>query len=1246
MRFKKQTLLPLIISLIFFLIPFFWLKPGEMDLGGDSSRLYFYNPLSYLLSSTLYGITASGFGSENINYVAFPFISFLAIIRHFLSPTVTISIFHGLSLSMAFLFSFLSIKEIIKGNRDKLSLIETYASIVGGLTYSLSPALIDGWEHVLLTHDQIFLNPLMFYLLLRFFKTSNSAYIVLATLVTFIFSHNFSVIAAPPVFAFYPMSILFIIAYTKIILKRKIALKPLIFGFILFLGLQSFHLIPQISSIFSSGTSINLTIFSDDSKFIRGLDYFLAVAPSVKASINLLAFPQGTMPGNFSWIFFVFPFIILSSYFFNKQKTLLLLTFFFLITLFFATGNVTKTGLNFYANLFNIPGFSMFRNFYGQWQYVYIFFYALLFALSLSIVISKLKRKYVGILTIILIIILVANASSFLRGDVIRRYLWQSNNVSSVLKMDPQYEKILSYIHSLPLDGKILTLPLTDPSYQLIAGVNGGAYEGPSTISYLAGRKDFPGYAEFAQYNSLILNLLKSGDFETFKEILGVLNIKYVFYNADPKVYDSFPGFSYQYVRGYLPIDQTGYRELVDKLSLKEIKNIDNKFFVYEVPDKYFLPKLYVPTRMISSTAKKDVNVPIYFDSSDNRTAFFNPLEIKGYPIKFNDPYIEVKNNSSFLDFFKNSEDSRLGWAFVSQSPKSILYPIVVWRENQSFSKLKVIDDFYIDRAIFFAEKRINELVAYGDDMSLIKNVKSIDELNNTWKEPNLINAIVFGKYNYWETNLVRFQRSIYDLIDKIESPNNSTYSQITNKALVKRQMFLYKKRLIDYIRNSRFSNPEKIYINDLTLKMFDSIYKRLDLQIPSPQTITYQVDGLAKGDYDLFIEKSGIKDFSSNWEIVADGQKISSQNIKEGTDWLDYSPLNIENSKTQYIDFQIKNPKNLLSDASWDLVENKTADSGLTNLSVENIKALNTNGLITYISHLNPKSYYILSFDYLTYGKNFKLGWYEKDIQGKVLGSDVAVGDNFLDSTSWKNYKTILVSGDYSNSAYIQITKDIKNPLIDDITPELPSNKINIKNLSLVQMPTPRIFLRKISTESSKDNLPNVKFTRINATKYIIDISNVKNPFMLIFANAFNNKWKLVDTKANAKGVKGEIARIIGYLGGKLGGISAQKNPVITNTVQNYYNGEISQGKINDFFLNGNTFETWGKNEVSQLTHFPSSYANAWYITPKDLGGKSQETLILEMSTQKLFYLGLFISFLILAVNLFLLIWLIIKNR
>src|SRR3989338_392303 len=111
---KYRLIPPFIITFLLFLIPFFWFKPGEMDLGGDSSRLYFYDPMRYLISQALYATSNSGLGGENLGHFCIPFFLFLAGLKSILrSPTALIVFVHGVSLSVAFLSCYLIVKQLL-----------------------------------------------------------------------------------------------------------------------------------------------------------------------------------------------------------------------------------------------------------------------------------------------------------------------------------------------------------------------------------------------------------------------------------------------------------------------------------------------------------------------------------------------------------------------------------------------------------------------------------------------------------------------------------------------------------------------------------------------------------------------------------------------------------------------------------------------------------------------------------------------------------------------------------------------------------------------------------------------------------------------------------------------------------------------------------------------------------------------------------------------------------------------------
>src|SRR3989344_5422239 len=428
------------------------------------------------------------------------------------------------------------------------------------------------------------------------------------------------------------------------------------------------------------------------------------------------------------FVFIILPVIILLGFLWNnlwnKRKTMLLTGIFFLIIIFFVSANITDIGLNFYKALFNIPGFSMFRNFYGQWGYVYLFFYTILLGQSLAIVLSKLKRKHSSSLAVFIALLLVITAWPFINGSLVNKTLWQSKDVKVAILMDPQYEEVLSFIRSLPIDGKVLTLPLNDPGYQILAGKDGGAYQGPSTISYLTGRNDFSGYNGLAPFSELFLLWVREKDYQSLQRLFSNLNIKYIFYNSDTYIYDeSFPKFPYNYVKNFLPKNQQSYKKFLEQLPIYKIKDFGEKYHIYSIRDDLYLPHIFVASDTVYST-----NPLIPYSTlsveEDSRSVVLNLEGAK----KGDNIMLKAQNNNS-LNYLINNYHLHRHEPFISRKLDDFFYPFVLLKEKFELWKIKNNRDQYLDFSLLYTSKRIFELDKFEKGMRIPKT---------KWEEPKI----------------------------------------------------------------------------------------------------------------------------------------------------------------------------------------------------------------------------------------------------------------------------------------------------------------------------------------------------------------------------------------------------------------------------------------------------------------------------------------------------------------------------
>ncbi len=1218
----KYLLLPIIVTVLIFFIPFFWLKPGEMDLGGDNSRLYFYDPIAYLVSQSLYSVSHSGLGGENLSYFGIPFFLLLAFVKSLVhSPTILISIFHGLNLSIGFFSCYLVVKELLKREEETTrqnELIIEASSILAGLYYTFSPNPIGWWGYQLLPMNVVFLNPLMFFLLLRFFLTGSMRYLLVSLLLTFFFSPNFSYIGAPTFFSFFPLAALFLLIYTKVIKKKPIPMVKIVIGILLFILLQAFHLIPQIVSILTPGSFANEFLFGAQGKLEWGLKYFVATAPSIKVSFAMFGLPQYTEPEFYWWIFILFPLLFVLGLLWNKSRLYLLSVILFLVTLFFVSANITHIGLKLYILAFRLPGFSMFRVFYGQWQWAYLFFYTLLVGQALATVMGKLKTIQRNLLIGFIVVLLITTSWPFISGKLTDTKLWQSKDIRSHITMDPAYGEVLGLIRSLPVDGKILSFPLNDHGYQVLKGENDAAYVGPSTITYLGARNEFTSNAELGDFGPSLLTALRERNYPMFRDILSVLNIKYIFYNEDPYIYlNNFPGFPYTEVRNFSPDTQEGYKEFIKNLGVKEIKTISGKYHIYELDDASYVPHIYTAKNIAYWNDFIMANFHDYlsFYPEDKRVALYDDINIfKKHQNMFDDIFLKARNTSTIFDFFKKKKEDKFVSPTISQKLSSLIYPLVVVKEKRDLARFSTINDVYIDRSIYFAEKRINELVRL-EHIPLRGNVVSITELGSIWEEPKLWEFARYNEYNSWEITMVRYQSAIEKLIIDLEkAANQSAYSTITGKVELKSYLKKHKSELRTAIRQETlWGSEDRIYVSSLVERMFSDIYTKLNLQLPDFSNIPYSVEyPLEDGTYEVYVNKEDTHTQNLDIKLSIDGQSLS-QKSSEYDEWMRYEDVVVQDASSLPIILSIDKIPNLIAQTSWNVTELPTYSSwSITEKTSDPITLIipynfleNTSGVVRDIPQWEENSIYAISFDYRTYGRNFSTILYE---QGGTKTNQYLspLYEETFRSKEWKKLDIVVQSSKNAKSAYLQIVRtqdDYEDSGGNDV------KKVEIKNLVVQKIYNPRILFKKVIPPKRPPN-PSITFSMINPTKYKVSVRGAIGPYTLVLSQAFNQKWKLFipNAQKHAKTVRGVFTRTAGQV------LSTMTKRIVPNS--------------KDSFWNADTFETWGYDPIAEATHLPvNGYANAWYISPENVGNVRDYELIIEMTSQKLFYGGLLIS-------------------
>lgn len=213
----------------------------------------------------------------------------------------------------------------------------------------------------------------------------------------------------------------------------------------------------------------------------------------------------------------------------------------------------------------------------------------------------------------------------------------------------------------------------------------------------------------------------------------------------------------------------------------------------------------------------------------------------------------------------------------------------------------------------------------------------------------------------------------------------------------------------------------------------------------------------------------------------------------------------------------------------------------------------------------------------YFQYQQNKPGGTPWKAAKGEIIGDG-----------TWKpfsvNFTTLF------NPEWIQLTMKTKN---SDSNPKT----IEFQNISLLADISPQLIIKEMGSNKENDNtLPNVVFQEVNPTKYLVHVTNAKNPFILFFNESFNKQWQASYVSNSSKNVF--------------------EGPFLSTDMANVK--EIAYK--NSYDLYGLFL---GKTNETLENHFPiNGYANGWYVEKK-----GDYNLLLEFKPQKEFMIGLLIT-------------------
>lgn len=836
----------------------------------------------------------------------------------------------------------------------------------------------------------------------------------------------------------------------------------------------------------------------------------------------------------------------------------------------------------------NIPLFSIFKSAAEKWGLLFIF----ILTLYLIFILKEIKKEKLYSLIIALLVVYVGYTSlPFIISNFLPDYKFNESIVGSKKFRDKdEYRNLRQELNNDPQQYRVLSLP-GSANYQVALQIGGNKfYTGNDPVLNNTNKPFIAPYnGTFTDRFSVLFDSISKSN---YLNLLGLFNIKKIVINKD-----MYPWF------GFAENESIAEMENIFDKTLKSSKNkiID----LYDV-GSYYLPRFYVPQQVIYSPDNDQGDLATIISTNDfsKRSAIFIKSNSKDKKINETESsFIGGKSSEIFLigDIQSAIDETRLRAGVKEVNQGGVLFPYVRWKPGGLFysyiqkkeraTKEAVGNDSKasLDQHLLFAAKRISEIQKWGADLDDEQFIEVLDR----YKE--------------------EMQGAIADL-DTISLKEEETFPTLLK---IEVSFGAHEKRLTDVLKG--YYPDEQ---NDRTRKA-ELILKEINTQLSSVVMkyylpIKYQFNVPESGDYEILAERSKI---SPDWKIKnfkLDNSFIASASAdKNDTDkWVSFGRRQFDEGQP-LLTFVQPQSQNLLNNKDWKKLGSDVALGESVHLLGQNTYF----GVYQDIKNWQPETIYKFSIKYkggpaqaiLIENENDKTEktWIERGIDEDIFkNSNILINksiDKSVNGDEWQSLPVVTKSGKHASSAKLFIVSRtfVLNEIAD----------FEFKEANLEAVIEPEMALRRLRNEA-ENNVPEVTFTKINPTKYLINVEDARTPYFLIFSESFHQGWKAYIDQSQSLKPKAQIGD--------------------EGIVASYFNGEIKEGMPENTFLDKSTFETWGKKSIPEDRHITmNGYANAWYITPQDSDGQNNYQIIVEYWPQRLFYTGASISVLVLVVTL-----------
>lgn len=863
---------------------------------------------------------------------------------------------------------------------------------------------------------------------------------------------------------------------------------------LLFLILNSYSILPYLLTFISADSSL----LSNPATMLANLEWIGSLSHGA-SFINLFRlqgvpdwfnsqyvyspghpFAQTYLENNFLiMLSFLIPIIALLSFIFAKSKSQMKeLIFFWIITLIgmlFSAGTHPPLGFIYEFLHNNIPGFIIFRSPYYKFGSILFIGLTVIFAFSLSSLITKISLKfkigkYRNFITLGLVVLAVSGWLIFYNKlysvDI---FSWQKG-FSSRVKPPPYISEFSDFATGNIGDERILILPPLDKNWKN-DGYDWG-YWSLSTVFYSLSSKNFVvnGFGLGKEETNWINKIYVDFEEKKEKEFLDAaqrLNIKYILFRQDSTSLQKTSELSLE-----------DYRKLVDEYkSIKKVKTFD-KWELYEIDQVENKPFSLINSIALVPASNSYLSRDLL---SQYRTVLYNNSVVIGSAPdtdtdKIIDSFARIKAysvdcNTCFLEQFQVSNQLPQ----VTVLPDALLYKYKVYKENQ-------------------------EIEQSGDHGAQIGSYLAFI-LRRTAENFRMVTFGTPEKYLKSNTDTINiYLDRVFGLIQQNSDPKTDYITAIR----VLSATGTVENNLRNYIQDEAFYARSEDMRNSLIDTMM-KIYKIKDYYqslLQDPALLKYEkrflIQSFPVGGI-VYLRSSTLPTDNENVPIfpkevfIQQGDEITRLSVptQSNQEWVELeTPLVGE--KPGFISLKFESFPNLFMPTGDAIKATPTGPKRCLSGKIKNFSS--------------SKKYEV----------NISSNNKNQDIKLIFKSQEAVEGFHFLVGRPEVNIFPIL---SYQPFRYLYGPEEnIINPdvYICSGDKELPDiTKIEIFELSIPQL----IVVKKEQPKEYKE--PTINIIKHSPTKYIVNVENAKDPFILSLNQRFSPLWKLSEEESQASKIK-----------------------------------------------------------------------------------------------------------------------------